>query len=82
MQVKKRDGQTEEFSRNKIYRSVAAAGLSPNDANMVTNQVQAWAESSEQETVATQEIRNKVIQLLEERDPTVAESYRNYKKAS
>lgn len=82
MQVEKRDGQTEEFSRNKIYRSVAAAGLSPNDANRVTNQVQAWAESSGQETVSTQEIRDKVIQLLEEKDPAVAESYRSYKKTS
>ncbi len=79
IQVKKKDGQLEDFNFLKIYRSVMAAGLPEDRANTVTNQVQDWAESMG-DVVSTMEIKAKVIELLGDIDPDVAQNYKTYKK--
>ncbi len=81
VQVKKRDGRLEDFDRQKVYRSVVAAGLAEEKANNIANQIQLWVQQSES-IVSTGEIRKRVIGLLEAENLEVAENYKTYKERS
>jgi 2-phosphoglycerate kinase len=78
-QVRKRDGQLEDFDRMKLYHSMVAAGLSEIEANGIADQVESWVMESE-EVVATEQIKQKVIDALEIKHPEVMEKYKAYKK--
>lgn len=79
MQVQKKDGRLEDFSREKLYNSFLAAGLSPVDAEEIAKQVQAWVEMSET-AMTTAEIRKRAIGLMETKDVQASENYANYQK--
>ena len=80
MKIKKREGDLQDFDRTKVYRSVLAAGASQEETNVITDQVQNWIESLNEEVISTETIKNKVIVLLEAQNPVVAQTYQNYKK--
>ena len=81
MQIKKRDGSLEEFDREKIFRGAVAAGLAEEDATPLALAVEAWAGGVAEGTVAsTLEVRNKVLELLREKDSEAAARFEEYKK--
>ncbi len=77
--VRKKDGSLEEFSRDKVYDSLLAAGLTPVDAEDLVKQIQAWVESSDS-TISTLEIRERSIDLMENKDVAAAQRYKTYQK--
>lgn len=79
IKVKKRDGSYEDFSFQKVYQSIVAAGLDENEANNIARQIQTWVQQ-EGEEISTAEIRKRVIGLLEVKNLQVAEKYKSYKK--
>lgn len=62
--VLKRDGSRENYDENKIIRVVTAAGLTPDQAEKLGNNVTKWVDSLNQTTVSTLQIRDKVIKGL------------------
>ena len=80
MQVKKKDGQLENFDREKISRGIVTAGASPETAEAVVTEVENWAGSAATEgVIATTEIRGKVLELLRLQDPAAATSFEEYR---
>jgi len=81
LQVEKKDGSLEEFDRGKIARGVQAAGLSAEDAESLAAEVETWAGIvNEGGVISVARIREKVLELLDEQDPEVAQRFREYKK--
>lgn len=82
LQVEKRDGRLEEFDRTKIVRAVTAAGLSASDAEALASEVETWAtEVAEEGVISSLKIRNRVADLLQERETEAADRYQEYRKA-
>ncbi|MFW6143745.1 MAG: ATP cone domain-containing protein [Patescibacteria group bacterium] len=81
IKVKKKDGSLEDFDRTKIKSSVTAAGLAEEQAEILAAETEIWVyENSGNEEISSSQIREKVIELLEEQDSTVAASYKTYEK--
>lgn len=79
VKIKKRDNSLEDFDREKLRRSVLAAGLSKENANDIVNQIETWVQQGE-DVVSTAQIRSKVIDLMESKDPEATKNYKSYKK--
>ncbi|MEA2020376.1 MAG: ATP cone domain-containing protein [Patescibacteria group bacterium] len=79
VKIRKKDNSLEDFDREKLRRSVLAAGLSKENANDVTNQIETWVQQSE-DVVSTAQIRSKVINFMESKNPEAAKNYKSYKK--
>lgn len=84
MQVIKRSGVTQEFEFEKLVRSIVFAGGLEDDAREVASEVEVWAEAeAEDGKIKSTDLRNRVIYVLNENSPEVAEKYKAYtKKAS
>lgn len=81
MKIQKKDGRIEEFDKEKLRKSVLAAGATQDQAQLVTSEVENWLYSvGSEEIIGTQAIRNKVIDSLAEKNPKAVENYRGYKK--
>lgn len=84
MQVIKRSGGVQEFEFEKLVRSIVFAGGMEDDAREVASEVEVWAEAeAEDGKIKSADLRNRVIFVLNEKVPEVAEKYKAYtKKAS
>ena len=83
MQIQKKDGQLEEFDRNKLKQSILASGADENEAESVTAQVETWAPSMAiNNAVHSQVIRAKVIELLKTANSTATKTYEEYRKTA
>jgi transcriptional regulator NrdR family protein len=81
VKVQKKDGRIEEFDKEKLRKSVSAAGATQDQSQLVTEEVEKWLYSvALEEIIDTQTIRNKVANSLSERNPKAAKNYREYKK--
>lgn len=81
LQVEKRDGQLEDFDREKITRSVTAAGLAEEEVESLASEVEVWAnEAAKDDVVSSSELKGKVLELLRGRDPGAATRFEEYKK--
>ncbi len=65
MQVVKRDGSLQEYNPEKIARVVEAAGLSPDQAKTLADTVTRWVNQSGNPQIPTREIRDKVVEQLQ-----------------
>ncbi len=78
-----KQGKKEEFDERKLYGSVyrpaREAGYSKDDAqelaNGVCEDIVKWLEDHEDRFMTSEEIREKVVEVLEERDDDVAFLY-------
>lgn len=87
MQIIKKDGTLEDFNEQKIINAVQKSAsrvmieLSPNEYSLICNRV--WEQidelDSEDEVMQIQEIHNIVESTLEEFNPLIAKSYRDYR---
>lgn len=80
-QVRKKDGSVEDFDRNKIVNGVTRAGGTPEDAEKVASEIEAWLPTAAVEgVVSSSDIRVKGLEALRSVNPTVAASFEAYKK--
>ncbi|MBN1331857.1 hypothetical protein JW978_03160 [Candidatus Dojkabacteria bacterium] len=79
LMVRKTDGTTEPFDRNKIKNGVMKAGATEEQAEDLTAQVETWAqEAAVDGVIATSEIRTKGLEILGQLNPEALESYKEY----
>jgi len=79
--VQKRGGSMEDFDRNKVIAGVVRAGGTPEDAQKVVAEVEAWLPTVVQDNmVASTEIRAKALSVLGQVNPDVAKQFEGYKK--
>lgn len=81
LKVKKRDGTIEPFSNDKLIASMTKAGVPVDASQNFTVQISNWAKSvSAEGEISSEEIRDKVIEVLSSEYPVEADNYRAYKK--
>ena len=81
VKVQKRGGGVEDWSSDKLINSMAKAGISVTDAERVSKEVQAWAEQNAANGIVTSnQIRDRVTEVLKNQFPVEADSYVAYKK--
>lgn len=81
IKVQKKDGQIETFEIAKVKDSAAKAGASPEEAEKIAAEVQAWAGSvASQGPVKSADIRAKVLEVLRTVNPTAAGKFEGYQK--
>ncbi len=81
IKVEKKDGQLEDFNRNKILNGVIKSGALPETAEAVTTQVEQWAKMSAVDGVVKGlDVRSKVLEFLRQKDADSAMRYEVYKK--
>ncbi|MBI3396871.1 hypothetical protein HY045_00180 [Candidatus Woesebacteria bacterium] len=83
LKVQKNDGTIEDFDKEKLVKSIVAAGVPINQAQGLAGQVESWASGASTEgVIASAEIRTKVIELLGAANASAVEAYQNFKKPS
>jgi transcriptional regulator NrdR family protein len=81
VKIQKKDGRIEEFDKEKLKRSIFSAGATKGQSQLVTQEVEEWLYNvALEEIIDTQEIRNKVVGSLTEKNPQAGKSYQEYKK--
>lgn len=81
MQVQKKDGRLEEFDREKLKKSILSAGVSAAEAELIAGKVETWAPTMVfNNTIHSQVIRAKVIELLRQTNAAATKTYEEYKK--
>jgi len=81
IKVEKKDGRLEDFDRNKISGGVVKSGVSSEEAESIVTQVETWVQSAAVDgVVQSNDIRTKVLELLQSIDPEAATSFKTYKK--
>lgn len=75
--VTKRDGRTEEFMPEKIVVSAVKSGATPGAAREIAGEV----ERSAGGTISTREIRERVLEGLERRNPEWRRNWEVYDQA-
>ncbi len=77
--VVKRNGNMEEYAREKLVTSMLKAGTNLNLAREIATRIE--NEVATRERVTTEEIRDKVLEELKIKDPTAYENWLLYDKA-
>jgi 2-phosphoglycerate kinase len=81
LKVRKRDGNEEPWSDDKLVTSMTKAGVADDAASAMAAKIKDWAkDAAENGVIASSEIRGKVIENLEADYPEEADSYRAFKK--
>lgn len=79
--VRKKDGSLQDFDRTKIINAVTSAGGTPQDAEQVVSEVEAWLPTVAVEgVVETKDLRIKGIEILKTINPTAASTFETYQK--
>jgi ribonucleoside-triphosphate reductase len=85
MQIIKKDGTLEDFDEQKIITAVQKSAsrvmieLSPSEYSLICNDVWQQIEETDDEIIQISEIHNMVESALEEFNPLIAKSYRDYR---
>ena len=83
IKVQKKDGQTEDFDRNKILNGVIKSGGTPEEAENVTKQIEAWIVTAAiNGVIPSMQIRTKLLEVLRLVNPTAAAAFETYQKPS
>ena len=78
--VIKRDGSTEEFDSEKIFRVIKAAGLNEDKARKLAGEIEKWVNDRKQPALTTLQIRDRVAHELEKTDKYAYDLYVWYEK--
>jgi len=82
LKVRKKDGRIEPFDRGKMASGIQKSGASPEEAEKITSQVEAWARSAAIDgIISSAELKSKLLELLRATNPTVATSFEQFKKS-
>ena len=81
LKVKKRDESLEDWSNDKLIASVTKAGVEVVDAQRIALEIKNWvSQNSIDGHVNSDELRDKVIEMLKNDFPLEADSYSIFKK--
>lgn len=81
VKVQKKSGELEDFDRAKVLNGVMKSGATPEEAENVTAQTEAWVQTAAVNgVVQTTEVRAKVLEILRSVNPTAAASFEAYQK--
>jgi len=81
VKVQKKDGRLEDFDRNKVVNGVIKSGATPEQAEEVAKQIEAWLPTVVTgEIVGSMAIRLKVLEILRGLNPAAAASFESYQK--
>jgi transcriptional regulator NrdR family protein len=72
--ITKRSGKEEEFSKEKVERSMRGAGISQVTAQLV------MADIRHHEGITTSEVRKRVIGAIKNKEPQAAKCYESHPK--
>ena len=79
--VKKREGEVEPWSYDKLVASIGKAGVPEREAEQVAGAVQSWVlTNAESGVVSSTAVRDKVIEEMKKSYPSEADTYQAYKK--
>ena len=81
IQVRKRDGNLEPWSFDKLVAAIGKAGIAVQEAEQIAGSVQSWAQQAAQDgNIESTQIRDKVIEVLTKDYPVESRSFEIYKK--
>jgi transcriptional regulator NrdR family protein len=81
VRVQKKDGSFQDWDKNKILNAVAKVGLSAEDTESVASLVESWViKNAVNNTIKSEEIRTKIVQLLSVIDTKASQAFDTYKK--
>lgn len=80
-QVIKRDGTKEKFSLINIAKVVTAAGVSPEEARLLSERIEIWATQQAATELTSLQIRDKVLEELLSINKNAAELYKWYEQS-
>lgn len=79
--VQKRNGELEDFQKSKVSEAAVKAGATPDQAEMIAAQVENWIPKvAINEVISSQDIKSKVLEILDNINPIVATNFRNFTK--
>ena len=78
--IRKNSGENEDFNFEKLLASIGKTGVPLKEAVEITKDIQVWAESSDNNSISSTQIRDKVIESLSVDYPAEADMYKTYKK--
>jgi transcriptional repressor NrdR len=77
VEIKKRNGKTEQFIPEKIVVSAIKSGARPEDARKIAKDIEASVKSG----TTTEEIRGKVLGMLRAKNPALEQNWLVYDQA-
>ena len=81
IKVKKKDGRLEGFDRTKISGGVIKSGVSSEEAEKITAQIETWVQSAAVDgIIKSSDIRIKALELLRLVNPKAATTFEAYRK--
>jgi len=81
LKVQKKDGSLEDFDRNKIINGIVKSGGTPEQAENIAGQIEAWAAGAAVNgVIKTLDIRSKLLELLGEVNPAAKANFESYRK--
>jgi len=81
LKVQKNDGRIEDYDRSKLTRGLISAGASVEDVDSLKAKIEEWLPTvTVNGVVKSIDLRTKVLEILREINPKVAESFEAYKK--
>lgn len=81
VKVQKKDGSQQDFDRQKVLNGIIKSGATPEQAEEVTGQVEAWVPTAAVNgMIASSAIRTKVLELLRTANPVAAAAFEAYQK--
>jgi len=79
--VEKKNGNLEDYDKNKIVSAVIKAGGTKEEAEKVVSGLDLWLlTAAVNGVVKSEQIKVKGLEILKSINPTAAGSYENYKK--
>lgn len=79
--VKKRDGNIEPWSYDKVLAALTKAGVPLVNAEELASRVQEWAKTASPDgTVESTQVRDKLLELMKIEYPVEADNFQAYKK--
>jgi len=79
--VQKKDGSIEDFDRTKIVNGLTRAGASPEEAEKVATEIDAWLPIAAVDNIVNSiDIRMKGLDTLRLINPEVAAKFDNFQK--
>lgn len=80
IKVQKKGGKAEPWVYDKLLASIGKTGIALDVAESITNKVETWVKvNSKNDVINSDDVRDKVIELLKEADPAAGDTYQAYK---
>lgn len=81
IRVEKKDGTTQDWELHKVVNSLAACGVPASETENIGPLIESWVtRNTQNQTIKSEKIRAKVVELLKVIYPQAASAYESYKK--